>query len=319
MNIPGFFLEPASYSVDFDELHYLRRSVFVIEQQIPEDLEFDELDPQCYHYIVRDTQCHPIGTARLTAEGKIGRMAVLSEWRKQGVGASLLQALIEKARSLGLTKVTAHAQVSALSFYEKHGFTRQGEVFIEAGIPHQAVQYLLPLREKHQRPLVDARAPTVEATRLEGLETTRAASLQLIQQARRQLFIYSRDLDTKLYGQAEVLEALKQFVLLTRQASVQVLIQEPEALQSQTHPLLSLAQRLPSYFLIRTPIEDEDLQYPSAFVVNDREGYLFRLQEHRYEGHWSPHLPTQSRQLREEFDRVWQRSRPCTEFRVLGL
>jgi hypothetical protein len=159
----------------------------------------------------------------------------------------------------------------------------------------------------------------VEAAKLEGFEMTLAGTLQLIQQARRQLFIYSRDLDHKLYGQTEVVQALKQFVLATRQASVHILLQEPTAIQYQSHPLMGLIQRLPSFFLIRTPSEEEDLQYPSAFMVNDANGYLFRLLASRYEGHWSPNLSTQSRQLHEEFDRVWQRSTPCTEFRALGL
>lgn len=319
MNIPSFYLEPANYAVDFEELRYVRNRVFVEEQQIPSDVEFDELDRQCHHFIVRDVQCRPVGTGRLSPEGNIGRMAVLQEWRGQRVGESLLLALIEKARKLALTQVTANAQLTALGFYEKFGFSREGETFMEAGIPHQAVRLALEPLEQSARSSPKPREASVEAVRLESVESALAATLQLIIGARRQLCIYSRDLEYGLYGQNEIVEALKQFALRNRNGGVRIIVQDPASLQSQTHPVIELAQRLPSYFPIRTPVEAEDLQYLSAFVVNDGDGYLFRQLGERYEGHWSPNLPARNRQLTEEFERVWQRSRPCTEFRALGL
>ena len=86
MNIASFYLEPANYQVDFEDIQYVRNAVFVVEQQIPPEVEFDELDPQCHHFLVRDAQYRPIGTGRLSPEGKIGRIAVLNEWRRQDVG-----------------------------------------------------------------------------------------------------------------------------------------------------------------------------------------------------------------------------------------
>jgi hypothetical protein len=169
------------------------------------------------------------------------------------------------------------------------------------------------------RPIAKARNVSVSAERLDSLESAVAASLQLIGQARRQLCIYSRDLEFAIYGHKDIVQALKQFALQNRNAVVQIIIQDTASLQGAGHPVLDLAQKLTSFFLIRTPVESEDLQYLSAFVTSDRDGYLFRLQGNRYEGHWSPNLPAQNRQLREEFERVWQRSRPCTEFRALGL
>jgi hypothetical protein len=100
---------------------------------------------------------------------------------------------------------------------------------------------------------------------------------------------------------------------------VQIIVQDPTSLRNQVHPVVELAQRLPSYFLIRVPDEAEDLQYASAFMLNDNDGYLFRLLGTRYEGHWSPTLPARNRPLREEFERVWQRSSACAEFRALSL
>jgi predicted GNAT family N-acyltransferase len=80
---------------------------------------------------------HPIGTARLLPDGQIGRMAVLPEWRSHGIGSVLLEKLIEIAREHGLKQVKLDAQDHAISFYEQHGFTIEGEEFLDAGIPHR--------------------------------------------------------------------------------------------------------------------------------------------------------------------------------------
>lgn len=319
MQIANCYLEPASYAVDFEDIRYVRNLVFVVEQKIPIEMEFDECDQDCQHFLVRDADYQPIATCRLSPEGKIGRMAVLSEWRGQGVGESLLRAVIDKARNLGLTGVTASAQLTALGFYQKFGFTIEGEVFAEAGIPHQAIRLILPPRVQAVRSKPQTGEVAIEAVRLETIESTLTATRQLVMAARRQIYIYSRDLEHALYGQKDLVEALKQFALGNRNASVQIIVQDPTSLRHQVHPVVELAQRLPSYVLIRVPDEAEDLQYASAFVVNDSDGYLFRLLGNRYEGHWSPNLPARNRPLREEFERVWQRSSACAEFRALSL
>lgn len=319
MNIPSFYVEPANFDADVEELHFVRNQVFVLEQHIPPEVEFDQLDRQCHHVIARDEDRKPIGTGRLSPDGQIGRMAVSVEWRRQRVGASLLGALLEKARKLGLSNVTASAQVRAVGFYQKHGFVPEEQPYLSAGIMHQLLRLNLQPRAPAVRPLPKVRDESVQAERLDSLESAVAASLQLIGQSRRQICIYSRDLEYAVYGHKDIVQALKQFALQNRNAMVQIIIQEPASLHSSGHPVLDLAQKLTSYFLLRTPVECEDLQYSSAFMVSDLGGYLFRLQGNRYEGHWSPNLPAQNRQLREEFERVWQRSRPCTEFRALGL
>lgn len=158
----------------------------------------------------------------------------------------------------------------------------------------------------------------IEVAKFDSLQETATATLQLIEQAHRRLCIYSRDLEYGLYGRSEIVAALKQFALQSRGDAL-IIVQDTAAARSQPHPLLELAQRLPSFIHFRTPEEAGDLQYPSAFLANDRGGYLFRLLASRYEGDWSSTLPARNRQLREEFERVWQRCRPCTEFRALGI
>ena len=111
---PDFRVEPADYTADFKDLRAVREPVFVVEQNVPLELEWDDLDPLCHHVIARDAQHRPIGTGRLTPEHKIGRLAVLREWRGKGVGDALLGALIDQARRFAWPEVSLHAQVDAI-------------------------------------------------------------------------------------------------------------------------------------------------------------------------------------------------------------
>ena len=114
----------------------VREAVFVVEQHVPIDLEWDDLDEACDHAIAYDDAGHAIGTGRLLPDGRIGRMAVLREWRGRGVGAAILGALVDRARQRGMGRVTVHAQTHAAGFYARYDFAPEGEVFMEADIPH---------------------------------------------------------------------------------------------------------------------------------------------------------------------------------------
>ena len=114
----------------------VREIVFVEEQNVPRELEWDEWDERCDHAVACDSGGHAIGTARLAPDGRLGRMAVLRECRGLGVGAALLEALLGRARELSLSRVTLHAQTHAAGFYRRFGFSERGGEFLEAGIPH---------------------------------------------------------------------------------------------------------------------------------------------------------------------------------------
>ena len=122
------------------ELAVIRRQVFVIEQNVPEDLEWDGIDPQCRHVVSRDFGGRPIGTARLLPDGHIGRMAVLHSWRGKGVGGAMLECLLTLARQAGYAHVMLNAQTQAMPFYAKYGFQSEGDAFMDAGIPHRAMR-----------------------------------------------------------------------------------------------------------------------------------------------------------------------------------
>ncbi|HET7765561.1 MAG TPA: GNAT family N-acetyltransferase [Burkholderiales bacterium] len=114
----------------------VRETVFVAEQKVPRGLEWDEWDERSDHALALDSRGRPIGTARLLPDGRIGRMAVIKEWRRRGVGGALLVALLERARSRSMTRSVLHAQTHAAGFYRRFGFSERGEEFLEAGIPH---------------------------------------------------------------------------------------------------------------------------------------------------------------------------------------
>jgi predicted GNAT family N-acyltransferase len=132
-----FTVREASWEVDAEKLQRVRQQVFVEEQGVSPEEEWDGLDAQCRHIIAEDRAGNPIGTARLTPDARVGRMAVLKSWRNRGVGRALLKTAVELARRCGWRRLCAHAQVQAAGFYARQGFLPEGGQFWEAGILHQ--------------------------------------------------------------------------------------------------------------------------------------------------------------------------------------
>ncbi len=126
----------ADWYSDKESLADIRRRVFIEEQNVPVELEWDEFDESATHFLAA-LSGKTIACARLKTDGQIGRMAVLAEYRNQGIGQALLQFVLQEAATQALEEVSLHAQVSAIPFYEKQGFTTAGEIFFEANIPHR--------------------------------------------------------------------------------------------------------------------------------------------------------------------------------------
>ncbi len=131
-----FLIRSASWQADRARLEFVRRRVFIIEQKIPESEEWDDADENSSHVLAFSEKRDVVGTGRLEPTGKIARLAVLGEYRGQGVGSAMLIRLVEEARQRGFDQVYLHAQTHALSFYKKFGFVSDEEIFSEGGIPH---------------------------------------------------------------------------------------------------------------------------------------------------------------------------------------
>ena len=139
MNPPGCTIRLTDWKRDEAALRSVRHDVFIVEQNVPANLEWDAIDAQCVHALAIDDDGQAIGCGRLLPDGYVGRMAVRRRWRGRGVGAALLAALIDAAKSRGDARVVLNAQVQAMPFYERFGFLPVGPRFDEAGIPHQAM------------------------------------------------------------------------------------------------------------------------------------------------------------------------------------
>jgi len=134
------------WSEAINEALPIRTAIFVQEQGVPKEMELDEFDVHADHALAYiGPLC--VGTARLIRladkKGQIGRMAVLDGYRRNGVGSKLLKTLLELGRSQGIAELEIHAQVAAMTFYERLGFMPLGDIYEEAGIPHRNMILLL--------------------------------------------------------------------------------------------------------------------------------------------------------------------------------
>ena len=118
----------------------IRREVYIDEQSVPEDLEFDGLDDVAKNYLVTTEDAKAIGTFRMLYEdeyAKLQRFAVLKEWRGKGAGIFAVETSIDITRKMGYKEARLDAQVRAIGFYERFGFKVVSEEFMDAGIPHK--------------------------------------------------------------------------------------------------------------------------------------------------------------------------------------
>ena len=121
----------------------IRYAVFLEEKDPPPGIELDELDPQCAHAVATDASGKAVGTGRLHPDGQIGRLVVLKDWRRLGVGGALLAALIDEARRRRFPEITVSAALQAAEFYRGHGFVAEGKVFKQGSALQQKMRKAL--------------------------------------------------------------------------------------------------------------------------------------------------------------------------------
>ncbi len=130
-------------------LRAIREKVFIREQGVPAELEWDGLDATSRHALAVSAKGDAVGCGRIippqgSAPARVGRLAVLREWRGKMVGTALLEALLDYARGMNYREVIVHAQIQAKPFYRRFGFEEEGDAFMDAGIPHIVMR--LPLQ-----------------------------------------------------------------------------------------------------------------------------------------------------------------------------
>jgi len=303
------------------ELRILREFVFIGEQNVPPELEWDGKDESCVHILVQDDKGRGIGTARMTPEGQIGRMAVLRAWRNRGVGSDMLTALITIARARQLARVQLDAQTHAIDFYLRHDFIAQGEIFMDANIPHQHMTRSLPPMDVHIN-INDLPKQVLGETRgyidLKGREDNKQAAIHMVKQGQRSLNLFTPNLDPRVFDNDEFIDAVKNIALNNPRSKVNILILDPSEVVSRGHRIVELARRISSYvFIHRAASEDHD--HVDTFMVVDDVGIIRRAHNDRFEGLAEFNNPAEARLLLKTFNDAWERSQPEPELRRLHL
>ncbi len=316
------------WSTHKEKLRAIRERVFIEEQSVPRDVEWDGLDETATHFLALNEMGLALGTARLvTSSGQIGRMAVLKEQRGRDIGRQLLEAAIGHAIAVGLERVFLHAQTHAEGFYRKSGFLPIGGEFLEAGIPHVEMALTLPIPFKasdqdRRLPLVNPSA-SPPSDRPNAIRTFQSESdcrdgvVELISQARRKVLILSPNLDAALFAHPPVLSAVSEFVRRSRHASARVLVEDAKAIAETAHPLLELVRRMPSKIEMRR-LPDDNVPSRSFIVVDDAAIWV-QPDVQAYVGWLNLNDRVEARRLTDEFTLFYDRSSDDPELRLLSL
>ena len=306
------------------DVRNIRQSVFVDEQKVPPELEWDDTDEIADHYLMVLPDNTPAGVARLfsTLEetAHIGRMAILPAHRGKGLGEVLLRHLVSEA-SERFTELQLSAQEHAIPFYQRSGFHVCSDLYNDAGIPHVDMRCLAPTQvndaySTRENPMLlgedrDAWLFDRENTMVELIDS-------LAGQARQRLWLYDRVLDHDLYDRLRFRELISGLARRHRLSDVRLLIHDDKPLVQRRHQIVELMRRLPSRIELRLVNED----YPvddQPFVLADREGVVYRHDFYKPEGYATFANSGRVKQLAESFQRMWDAGKSSLELRELPL
>lgn len=294
-----------------DNLKSIRREVFVDEQKVPETEEWDSHDHTATHFLATGSSGEPVATARFLPSGKITRMAVRKPHRHRQVGSKLLTEVLQYAAKSGFSEVYLDAQTSAVPFYEKFGFSCEGDVFQDAGIDHLRMRSRL---EGLKENVADDRVyPLQHPSDTLMLMREYAAS------AIRTIDIFSHQLMPSLYGDGELTESISQLARRGPQTQVRILVRDTRPLYGADHTLVRLARRLPSHMHIRAYTEGANDALMGFFCV-DATNLVHFVDEPNLSGYARRNARAESRHLLSEFDQLWTYgSRTDANLRRLAL
>lgn len=291
---------------DESDLQALRTTVFVREQGVPVEIEWDGQDALAQH-VIAEIDGEMAGCGRLLPDGRIGRLAVLLRYRGQGIGAQLLDALIKLSYASGLPQVHLHAQSDAVPFYTRAGFDSRGEPFYEAGIEHLDMHRALDYRDCEHN--------------LTGITYPQPFAQLVIAQARlarRELAILSPTLDHRIFHDRELSAALGTLMRGGRRNRLRILVGDPRPLVQRGHSLLQLARRLPSRVELRSLREHPDWDGDTA-ILRDRDSLLALPSQDTKLGFYRPGDRGRCESALLRYETLWNASRVDPELRALSL
>ena len=296
-----------SWQEDQAALESVRKAVFIEEQHVTPELEWDNLDHDCLHWLALNEQQEPIGTARMKRDGHIGRMAVIQNYRHQGVGKNLLEAVIAEARKQQLLEVYLYAQTQALDFYRAYGFVAEGEEYMDAGIPHITMRLQLN----------DKRLIGIHGGKF-AIPDYQTALLDLIQQTERHLLILSYNLDPDIFDTAEMSDQLSRLARRNRYSEIKILVVDTSQMVKKGHRVVELQRRLPSSISLRR-ITDNNIIMKENWVIADNIALIHQSVQEP-ELCWGNFY---NRPLAEDyamqFQHLWQHAQEDPEIRQLEI
>lgn len=283
-----------------DLLSGIRHTVFVEEQRVPVELEVDDLDPKARHFIVFDGDS-AIATARLLDDGCIGRMAVLRDYRANGIGLALLNHIIATARQQGFDSLYLSSQEHALAFYARSGFVPLGETFVDAGIPHRAMTLSL----------------TSGPRQVVSIENFAHAAFTAASQSRRRLRIFSYSLEANVFADKLLAAMISRLCRRHRSTGVEILVCDDAPLREGFHPLVELSQKLSSSIEIRV-IDSAYTSETKHYSVIADDKAIFAYGRQADSPAWMAlDSPALTREPLETFNRMWSMGQPTPWLRRL--
>jgi predicted GNAT family N-acyltransferase len=251
-------------------LRLIRQKVFVEEQQVPEDLEWDKLDKQAIHFLGKEGN-HPVACARLVGDKYLGRVAVLKEYRSHGWGGRLIRAAEQYLLARHKGRLSLNAQANSYNFYFKNGYRPDDEMFWDANIPHLKMTKIL------SRPNSSSNALILGKDQESHYSEQPAAGAVWFQigssQAHRELTIQITDLAHPVFNNANCVANISKFIRESNQRKVRILINQ-EVPGLSEHPLLQLQQRMSSRILIRCVPMKSDRESYGNHIIFDQTGHM---------------------------------------------
>ncbi|MDF1693476.1 MAG: GNAT family N-acetyltransferase [Zhongshania sp.] len=280
------------------QLTAIRHTVFVNEQKVPEALELDEFDATATHWLAFHNK-EAIATVRLLDNGTIGRMAVLSPYRRKGVGKALLQHCIIEAKDRGMASLQLGAQVHAIEFYQHQGFELLGPRFMDAGIPHQHMRMVL-------KPVL--RSGFTTEINLQG--NPARAAVDLLKNTRWELRIFSHSLESALYANEHFLRYAHEFIHRHQGNTIFLMICDEMPLREHHHPLLDMSREWKTAIPIRKLSIGHTFGAKEFFMVGDEDKLITYPHQSALNKAEYCDVESIARDYRENFDRLWRHAEP---------
>ena len=294
-----------SWQENQERISNIRRTVFIEEQNVSEDEEWDDRDmlASTQHFLIMEDTETAIGTARILASGKIGRVAVLKAYRRQGLGKLLVRSAIKAALAMGYTNIYLDAQLPAMEMYATLGFVAEGDIFLDADIEHKRM--VLPLSQDNLSVIYgDAR---------QTIDNTHDAKQHLIQQcehAHKTIHILTEHLRPQLYAVPELVDAISKLARKSRHARIRILIKDPSMAPSTSHALIALSQRLSSAIEVRVLTKNSRESRTEGtehnYLICDKHHIVHFKQEEKTIGHANYQAMAEIKHLTNSFTYLWE-------------